>query len=200
MRTSAFIFIAVAALAACRDGGTEPREQLELEATSTRLTEGQTTELTARLDGRTVRADEVQWTSRHPQTVRIENGIARGVAPGVTYAVAQIAGLSDSVRISVSFAGLAMNSVGIRVAGETDTRSVLGGSALLFERSTGTLHSIIHARANRGEILPGETFRRDTSLRIHHAGTLALGLRTIPSSMSASRRRPGASSSGATRA
>src|SRR5215213_7059041 len=122
----------VAALAASdRDAGIGPGAVINIEAPATRLAEGQTVALRARAGGQLVSAGTVQWVSRDPSTVSVDrDGVARGVAPGVAYVVAQSGRARDSVQLTVRFASLA-SGVAVRVAGAGSAPVRLGGAALL---------------------------------------------------------------------
>ena len=123
-----------ATLGACSDAvGSTPSSALEVTAATPRLVEGGSVTLDVTVDGRPIGAGEVSWESRDPSTVTVQNGVARGVAPGVTYVVARRGEASDSARLTVGFRELRANIVGIRVSGAGSAPIQLAGGALYVE-------------------------------------------------------------------
>jgi hypothetical protein len=136
-RSAIPLVTAAVVLAGCRDAvGSTPSASLDVTQPSARVVEGGSVALDVTLDGKAVSGDAVSWASRDPSTVRVEGGVARAVAPGVTYVVASRGESRDSARVTVGFRELRANVVGIRVAGATGSAAApiqLGGGALFAE-------------------------------------------------------------------
>ncbi len=154
-------------------------ERLVLSATSTDLMEGGSVSLRVQVDGRDADARDVQWTSRDPSTLTVDGMTARGLAPGVTYLVARVGGLTDSLRLAVRFSGLGPNRVGVRLAGDVQQQTTLGGAALQWEDATRIASSLVFATAGRRDPTDSDPFAGDTALTIHFPGAMSLGTSTL---------------------
>ena len=182
MRRFGFVTLALLAAAACSDG-TGPTGGLEAIAGTTELLEGRSTTLTVTLDGQPVAPENVQWLSRNPFTVDIQGTTAHARTPGITWLVARVGNLMDSVRVGVRFTGLGANRVGVLIAGggEIDQRFSLGGASLLFELPSTRRHTMVHASAGRSpNAREGDLFASDTVVSLRLDGTPQTGLRSLP--------------------
>jgi hypothetical protein len=181
IRVAALVAGALSALACAGDRLSGPGdERLVLRASTTELREGESADLQVLMDGKVVDARDVQWSSRDATTLGVEGATARGIAPGVTYAIARVGTFTDSIRLAVRFTGLGPNSVGVRLAGEVQQRTVLGGAALQFETPSTVQESMIFATAGRNSSPTDDIFAGDTALMIRARGALSLGLSTLP--------------------
>ena len=182
MRARKLAVVLVGTLVACSDG-TAPAGGLVVSAGTTEMVEGRTTPLTVRLDGEVVDPAEVQWESRDPFTIDVVGSIAHARAPGLTWLVARVGGLTDSVRVGVRFTGLELNRVGVIISsdGEIAHRFSLGGSSLLFELPSSRTHTMVHASTGRTPGAPeGDLFAYDTVVSLRLEGTPQTGLRSLP--------------------
>jgi hypothetical protein len=182
MRALWMAVVLAGTLVACRDG-TAPVDGLVVSAGTTEMIEGRTTPLTVRLDGEVVDPAEVQWESRDPFTIDVVGSIAHARAPGLTWLVARVGELRDSVRVGVRFTGLELNRVGVLISsdGEIAHRFSLGGASLLLELPNSRTHTLVHASAGRS---PGahedDLFAYDTVVSLRLENTPAVGLRSLP--------------------
>lgn len=182
MRARTFVIVLVGALVACRDG-TSPASGLVVSAGTTEMVEGRTTPLTVTLDGEVVDPAQVQWESRDPFTIDVVGATAHARAPGLTWLVARVGELRDSVRVGVRFTGLELNRVGVLISsgGEIAHRFSLGGASLLFELPNSRTHTHVHASTGRTPgALVGDLFAYDTVVSLRLEGTPQVGLRALP--------------------
>ena len=182
MRALWMTALLVGTLAACRDTAA-PADGLVARAGTTEMFEGRTTPLTVTLDGDVVDPAEVRWESRDPFTIDVVGSTAHARAPGLTWIVARVGGLSDSVRIGVRFTGLELNRVGVLISseGEIAHRFSLGGSSLLFELPSSRTHTLVHASTGRSpDAHQDDIFAYDTVVSLRLEGTPQAGLRSLP--------------------
>ena len=180
---NSLVLLLLALLTACGDG-TGPVGGLVASAGTTEMLEGRTTPLTVTLDGQPVDPANVVWSSRNPFTVDVAGTTAHARAPGITWLIARVGGLTDSVRVGVRFTGLGVNRVGVLIAGtdgEIDQRFSLGGASLLYELPSSRTHTMVHASAGRSPGAPDDDlFASDTVVSLRLEGTPQAGLRSLP--------------------
>ena len=120
-------------VAGCTDNGTGPGSEFRISAPSQEVTEGQELTLSISAGGQPVEARNVAWSSSDPTTVRVTNGVVRGIAPGVAVVRAG-SGLSrDSVEITVRFAQAATAGMAVRIAGVASEVIRMRGAGMILQ-------------------------------------------------------------------
>lgn len=118
MRTHTLLLAACTlAAAACSDNATGPGSEFEINAPNRHIIEGQQMTLSVTAGGQPVAASDVDWSSSDPTTVRVTDGVVRGLAPGLAYVRAGRGLSRDSVEITVRFAQSATGGMALRIAG-----------------------------------------------------------------------------------
>lgn len=154
------VFLSVAlvlAPTACRDtpsGPSGPVERVVLEASTANVPVGGTLEIRAVLtdaEGRGLAGRAVEWESSDLAVATVsEDGVARGIGPGMTTITARSEGVSTSAELSVAPA---------HEGGVTSLESVPGGPVHLFSPSFGGVHMEISTLTILGDTIPGVALR-----------------------------------------
>ena len=177
MRKYIVLFTACAFSAvACSENGTGPGSKLQIHAPELEMVEGTEMGLSITAGGQPLGSREVSWSSSDSTTVKVTNGVVRGVAPGVAYVRAR-SGLSrDSVAISVRFAQSAIAGMAIRIAGETSEIIRMEGVGMITQPiGIERRHLQIRAgSASEDEAIPGLGMG-DSLLFINFPGPIAVG-------------------------
>ncbi len=118
---------------ACTENGTGPGSELRIIAPDREIVEGTEITLSVSAGGQPLGSGEVSWTSSDTTTVKVSNGVVRGVAPGVAYVRVGSGGSRDSVEISVRFAQSAIAGMAIRIAGETSEIIRMEGAGMILQ-------------------------------------------------------------------
>jgi hypothetical protein len=162
--------------AACTENGTGPGSELQILAPEQELVEGTQMTLSVTAGGQPLGSREVSWSSSDSTTVKVTNGVIRGVAPGVAYVRARSGMSRDSVEISVRFAQSAIAGMAIRIAGETSEIVRLKGVGMITQ-PIGIERRHLQIRAgseSEGEAIPGLGMG-DSLLFINFPGPIAVG-------------------------
>lgn len=148
MRTHGLLLIACTLSAvACSDNATGPGSEFEITAPSRHITEGQQMTLTVNAGGQPVAASDVDWSSSDPTTVRVTDGVVRGLAPGLAYVRAGHGLSRDSVEITVRFAQSATSGMALRIAGSSGEVVRMRGAGMVLQ-PTGLTRQHLHLRAS----------------------------------------------------
>jgi hypothetical protein len=132
------------------------------------LDEGEMLQLGVLVGGRRVSPTAVEWESRDVSTVRVQNGVARGVAPGLAWVVVRSGAHADSVRLVVHFAGLGAGA-GARVGGSDGVLVRWGGGAFVRQFLRYEQPDATHILAANGPAARSlaEAMERDSVLHLY---------------------------------
>jgi hypothetical protein len=165
---------------ACTDNGTGPGTEFQITAPATEVIEGRELTLSASAGGQPVDARDIQWSSSDPSTVRVTNGVVRGMAPGVAFVRAGTGVSRDSVEITVRFARSATAGMAVRIAGETNEVIRMEGAGMILQ-PIGLASRHLQLRAGSDpleESVPGGGIG-DSLLFINFPGPIAVGTATL---------------------
>ena len=180
MRRPALLLVVAAAACANDLVGTGAELRI-FSNTPPELGVGTQLELHAAVGARVLRATEVEWLSRDPTTATVQDGLVRGVAPGLAYVVAVRGSAVDSIRVSVRFSDLGAGQAGIRTG--SDLLRLTGGG-WLTQSTTDITRYYTTVMASSGGVVEtplGQccSVLGDTILQINFVGKPALGVRTM---------------------
>jgi hypothetical protein len=165
---------------ACTDNGTGPGSELQIEAPSRQLVEGQELTLAVLAGGQRVEARDVAWSSSDPTTVRVTNGVVRGVAPGVAYVRARSGLARDSVEINVRFSTAATAGMAVRIAGTSSEIIRMRGAGMILQPiGLTSQHLQLRAGNSRFEASLPLAGEGDSLLHVNVPGPIAVGVTTL---------------------
>lgn len=167
---------------ACAGDAAGPDDRLTITADAAEVVAGGLLGVSVSLGGRRLPPTEVQWLSRDPTTVVVRGGVARGVFPGVAYAVAMHGKLVDSVRLVVRFPDLQPGQAGVRIGTEESSFRLQGVTSVAELTVNGVRAQTTSVIAGSGAFALSEPCCRvpgDTVLQLSFAALPTLGLRTL---------------------
>ncbi len=174
-----FASAAAIALIACSDMG--PQGGLEIVALATDLLEGESLSLSVTMDGSPLDPANVEWLSRDRSTLTVDAGVVDAIAPGVAYVIAGWHGVRDSLPVTVRFAHIGADSVGLRLYGDADMRALWPGMAKLqVNVETGSRNAVLMA-SNELTIVNSQGWAGDSVLFVRSPnGEFQPGTTVIP--------------------